>query len=83
MAACCNKIPMWSVKDSIDLITEPLTHIINLSIESGVVPDQMKIARVIPALSVYWQYAIQYCQYAVLYFNTAYEARNVLTICNF
>jgi hypothetical protein len=39
---------MWSIKESIEFIAKPLTHIINLSIESGVVPDQMKIARVIP-----------------------------------
>ena len=30
------------------IISEPLTHIINLSIRSGIVPDRMKIARVIP-----------------------------------
>ena len=39
---------MWSVKESANLISWPLTHIVNLSIESGIVPDQMKIARVIP-----------------------------------
>ena len=39
---------MWSVKESANFISEPLTHIVNLSIESGIVPDQMKIARVIP-----------------------------------
>ena len=47
-AAGYDKIPMFAVKDSIDLISEPLTHIINLSISTGVVPDKMKIARVIP-----------------------------------
>ena len=35
------------VKESIRIISEPLTHIINLSIQSGIVPDRMKIARVI------------------------------------
>ena len=38
---------MWSVKESANFISEPLTHIVNLSIESGIVPDQMKIVRVI------------------------------------
>ena len=47
-AAGYDKIPMFAVKDSIDLISGPLTHIINLSISTGVVPDKMKIARVIP-----------------------------------
>jgi len=39
---------MWSVKESINYISEPLTCIINLSINSGVVPDQMKLACVVP-----------------------------------
>ena len=39
---------MWSVKESIIYISEPLTYIINLSINSGVVPDQMKLARMVP-----------------------------------
>ena len=33
---------------SINAISQPLTHIINLSITHGIVPDEMKIARVIP-----------------------------------
>ena len=47
-AAGHDKVPMWSVKESINYISEPLTYIINLSINSGVVPDQMKLARVVP-----------------------------------
>ena len=39
---------MSIIKQSIHLISEPLTHIINLSIYHGTVPDEMKIARVIP-----------------------------------
>ena len=39
---------MSLIKESIQLISEPLAHIINLSIAHGIVPDQMKIARVIP-----------------------------------
>ena len=42
---------MWSVKESINYISEPLTYIINLSINSGVVPDPMKLARVVPGSS--------------------------------
>ena len=34
--------------ESIGIISEPLTHIINLSIRSGIVPDRIKIACVIP-----------------------------------
>ena len=47
-AAGFHNISTWSVKNNIDSIFEPLTHIVNLSIESGIVPDKMKIARVIP-----------------------------------
>ena len=46
-AAGCDKVTMWSVKESANFISEPLTHMVNLFIESGIVPDQMKIARVI------------------------------------
>ena len=34
-AASHDKVPMWSVKESINYISEPLTYIINLSINSG------------------------------------------------
>jgi hypothetical protein len=43
-----DKIPIMAVKVSFEYICKPLTHIVNLSIESGIVPDQMKIARVVP-----------------------------------
>ncbi|XP_073235694.1 uncharacterized protein [Porites lutea] len=36
------------LKSSLSLICAPLTYIINLSLNSGVVPQEMKIARVIP-----------------------------------
>jgi len=47
-AAGHDKVPMRSVKESINYMSEPLTYIINLSINSGAVPDQMKLARVVP-----------------------------------
>jgi hypothetical protein len=47
-AAGWDEIPMWAVKDTFNFISKPLTHIVNLSIQTGIVPDQMKIARVIP-----------------------------------
>mgnify|MGYP002803405145 CR=1 FL=1 len=47
-AAGYDKIPMSIIKRIIDIIAEPIAHIINLSITSGIVPDEMKIARVIP-----------------------------------
>ena len=39
---------MTVIDESILLVSEPLTHIINLSIQHVIVPDEMKIARVIP-----------------------------------
>ena len=52
-AAACGQ--WWSsymciVKDFPEFIFQPSLQIINLSIESGIVPDQMKIARFIPFL---------------------------------
>ena len=47
-AAGYDGIPTWSVNTFIGVISKPLTHIINLSLQSGIVPDQLKIARVIP-----------------------------------
>ena len=47
-AAGYDNISMNIIKQSIYLIVEPITHIINLSITNGVVPDKMKLARVIP-----------------------------------
>ena len=43
-----DKIPTWLVKNSNEFITRPRVHIMNLSISSGIVPDQLKIARVLP-----------------------------------
>jgi hypothetical protein len=43
-----DNIPMAVVQHSIGIISRPLAHIINLSISHSIVPDEMKIARVIP-----------------------------------
>ena len=43
-----DNVCMDLVKDCANLICRPLTHIIYLSIVSGIVPDQLKSARVIP-----------------------------------
>ena len=41
-------IPARFVKDAATSLTKPITYIINLSITSGIVPDQLKSARVKP-----------------------------------
>ena len=47
-AAGYDQITMNVIKEIIDLIVQPLRYITNLSLSSGTVPDQMKIARVVP-----------------------------------
>lgn len=44
----CNNISSKLMKSSINNIKEPLTHIVNLSLSMGVVPNEMKVAKVIP-----------------------------------
>ena len=39
---------MTTVKQHIDMICEPFAYIINLSITTGIVPDNIKVAKVIP-----------------------------------
>ena len=43
-----DNISMNLIKETINLVISPLASIINLSITSGIVPKQLKIARVIP-----------------------------------
>ena len=41
-------IPMQLIKGSFQFISEPLMHIINLSLQSGIFPDRLKTAKVVP-----------------------------------
>ena len=41
-------VPMSLIKETIISISSPLTHIFNQSITSGMVPIELKIARVVP-----------------------------------
>jgi hypothetical protein len=41
-------IPVYIVKQCIEQLKDPLTNIYNASIESGIFPDKMKVAKVIP-----------------------------------
>ena len=43
-----DNLPMSVIKRFIDIISVPLTSIVNMSLSHGIVPDKMKIARVIP-----------------------------------
>jgi len=41
-------IPARFIVDSADVIAYPLAHVINLSLIQGIVPDELKAARVVP-----------------------------------
>ena len=43
-----DELPASILKQCMDSYLEPLTHLINLSISLGIVPDELKLARVIP-----------------------------------
>jgi hypothetical protein len=43
-----NNISMHLLKKTINSVREPLLHIFNCSLSSGIVPDRMKIAKVVP-----------------------------------
>ena len=43
-----DELPASILKQCTDSYLEPLTHLINLSISLGIVPDELKVARVIP-----------------------------------
>ena len=47
-AAGLDNIPPRLLKDSANVIARPLTKIINVSLEQGTVPDDFKLAKVIP-----------------------------------
>ena len=46
-ASGVDNIPMRIIKLSIDIIVEPLTEIINLSLVNGCFPDTLKIAKIL------------------------------------
>ena len=43
-----DNIPMSIIKRSICSVSSLLTHTVNLSITHGIIPDELKIARVVP-----------------------------------
>ena len=43
-----DEIPSVVVRDIIQFVAVPLTHIFNLSLSKGIVPEKMKIAKVVP-----------------------------------
>jgi hypothetical protein len=48
----CDNMSMHMIKSFLNLISEPLKNIINLSFAKGVFPDKLKIAKIIPIYKV-------------------------------
>ena len=43
-----DELPARFIKDGSSVIAKPLTHIVNVSITTGTIPDDLKVARVVP-----------------------------------
>ena len=43
-------ISMHVIKNTFEIVPEPLNNIINLSFSEGILPDKLKVAKVIPVL---------------------------------
>ena len=41
-------IPAWFIKDAAEVIKGPITYIVNLSLRSGIFPNELKLTEVIP-----------------------------------
>lgn len=48
----CDRVDMVVVKKVIDEIAKPLSHICNLSFQTGIFPSKMKTAKIIPLYKV-------------------------------
>ena len=59
------------VKNSIDHIILPLTHIINQSLATGIVSHHMKIAKVIPIFKLVYLPVGKYCVYPRMVYRQA------------
>ena len=46
---------MLVIQNTIQKLSSPLSHIINLSLFSGIVPDQLKVSRVIPLFKLLYE----------------------------
>ena len=44
----CDGIPALCIRDGADIISSPLVYIVNLSLTTGVVPSDLKLAHVVP-----------------------------------
>ena len=44
----CDNIAMTVTKDSLNITADPLSKIINISLKNGIVPDKLKVAKVLP-----------------------------------
>ena len=47
-ATGCDNVSMTVIKDSLNIIADPLSEIIYISLSNGIFPDKLKIAKVHP-----------------------------------
>ena len=77
-----HELPASILKQCSDSYLEPLTLVINLSISRGIVPDKLKIARVIPIFKGEYEQLVQnYCPISVLPFFFKKIEKNSSHIC--
>ena len=50
-ASGCDDLPVRMLVDAKDFVSEPLAFIMNLSFSTGIFPDKLKMARVVPIYS--------------------------------
>ena len=70
-------LPAKFIIDSAESIVKPLAYIVNLSIESGVFPDDLKRAKIVPLLDKHC------CNYILRYQNVATQMSVSLIIVAF
>ena len=66
---------MTVIKDSLNIIADPLSKIINISLKNGIFPDKLKVAKVLPVFkSEDPQYFVNYRPISLLpYFSKIFE----------
>jgi hypothetical protein len=62
LSAGIDEIPYYVVTQCIKLLKKPLANIYNASLESGIIPDQLKIAKVVPLYKIGDTRDIQNCR---------------------
>ena len=77
-----DELPASILKQCMDSYLEPLTHLIYLSLSLRIVPDELKIARIIPIFKGEDEQLVQnYRPISVLPFFPKYLKKNCCKLC--